>query len=73
MRKLSSEEIYTIDLKDLEKAKIIYDRASDSLHIIIDEEEADKALLLENNIVVRIKDNRIIEIEIQDIGKLVQE
>ena len=66
-------EEYVIDLKSLGNAKIIYNSVTDTLHIIIDEGEADKAMLLENNIVVRIRNGRVIEIGIPDITKIIQE
>jgi len=69
----ASDEEYLISLRGLGNAKIIYNSAVDTLHIVIDEEEADKAILLENNIIVRIKNGRVIEIEIQDISKIIQE
>uniref|UniRef100_A0A7C4FAF4 DUF2283 domain-containing protein n=1 Tax=Ignisphaera aggregans TaxID=334771 RepID=A0A7C4FAF4_9CREN len=69
----ASDEEYLISLRGLGNAKIIYNSAVDTLHIVIDEEEADKAILLENNIIVRIKNGRIIEIEIQDVSKIIQE
>ena len=67
------KEEYVVNLKALENAKIIYDSVADSLHIIIDEGEADKALLLENDIVVRIRGNNIIELIIQGISRFVRE
>jgi|UniRef100_A0A7J2TBL2 hypothetical protein len=69
----ASDEEYLISLRGLGNAKIIYNSAVDTLHIVIDEEEADKAILLENNIIVRIKNGRVIEIEIQDVSKIIQE
>ena len=69
----ASDEEYLISLRGLGNAKIIYNSAVDTLHIVIDEEEADKAILLENNIIVRIKNSRVIEIEIQDVSKIIQE
>jgi hypothetical protein len=66
-------EEYVVDLKNLGNAKIIYNSVTDTLHIIIDEGEADKAMLLENNIVVRIRNGRVIEIGIPDITKIIQE
>ncbi len=62
-----------INLKSLEKAKLIYDKVSDSIHIIIEEEDADKAVLLENNIAIRIKNGKIIEITIYDLTKILQD
>jgi hypothetical protein len=64
---------YLINLKSLGNAKFIYCSATDTLHIIMDEGDADKELLLENNVIVRIRSGRVIEIAIQEVSKIVQE
>ncbi|MEM2389253.1 MAG: hypothetical protein QW215_03325, partial [Ignisphaera sp.] len=49
----------TLDLMELEKATVIYDNITNSLHIVISDEEADEILLLENNIVVKLSQGRV--------------
>ncbi|MEM0227871.1 MAG: DUF2283 domain-containing protein [Ignisphaera sp.] len=57
----------TLDLMELEKATVIYDNITNSLHIVISDEEADEILLLENNIVVKLSQGRVISLTIQDV------
>lgn len=58
-----------LDLSELEKAIVVYDSVTNTLHIILSNEEADETILLENNIVVRICRGRVIGISIQEVLK----
>ena len=62
-----------IDISDLEKAFIQYDEASDTLYINLSDEEADEVLMLENNIVIRIKEGRLIGLTILELSRRVKE
>lgn len=57
----------TLDLMELEKATVIYDNITNSLHIVISDEEADEILLLENNIIVKLSQGRVVSLTIQDV------
>lgn len=58
-----------IDLSKLEKAIIIYDQLTDTLHINLVDEEAEETLLLENGIIVKIRNGSLIGLSIQGILK----
>lgn len=58
-----------LDLGKLEKAVIIYDRTTDTLHISLSDEEADEILLLENGVIVRIKEGILVGLSVQNISK----
>ncbi|HID80636.1 MAG TPA: DUF2283 domain-containing protein [Ignisphaera sp.] len=60
-------------LDELEHAFIRYDEISDTLYINLSNEEADETLLLENNIIVHVKNNRIIGLTILDLLRRVKE
>jgi len=66
----SEEEfIAKVDLKRLSKANFIYDDASDTLHIQISNEEPDETVMLENDIIVRLKSGLIVELAITGIKR----
>lgn len=58
-----------LDLDKLEKALIIYDRATDTLHINLSDEEADEIILLENGVIVRVKGELLVGLSVQNISK----
>lgn len=58
-----------IDLSKLEKAVIIYDQLTDTLHINLADEEAEETLLLENGIIVKIKNGSLVGLSIQGVLK----
>lgn len=58
-----------LDLIELEKATVIYDNITNSLHIVISDEEADEILLLENNIIVKLSQGRVVSLTIQDVSR----
>lgn len=60
---------FELDLDKLEKALIIYDRATDTLHITLSDEEADEVMLLENGIIVRTRGGLLIGISVQNISR----
>jgi uncharacterized protein YuzE len=62
-------KIITLDLAMLEKATIVYDQLTDTLHINLSEEEAEETILLENGIVVRVKNDKLIGLSVQSISK----
>jgi len=66
----SEEEfIAKVELKRLAKANFIYDDASDTLHIQLSNEEPDETLMLENDIIVRLKSGLIVELAITGIKR----
>jgi len=60
-------------LDELENAFIRYDELSDTLYLNLSNEEADETLLLENNIIVHVKNNRIVSLTILDLLRRVKE
>jgi len=58
-----------VDLDELEKAFVQYDEASDTLYINLSDEEPDETVLLENDIVVRIRNGRIIGLTILNLSR----
>jgi len=58
-----------LDIDMLEKATIVYDSTTDTLHINLSEEEAEEVTLLENNIIVRIKDGKLVGLSIQSVTR----
>lgn len=58
-----------MDLDELEKAFVQYDEASDTLYINLSDEEPDETVLLENDIVVRIRNGRIIGLTILNLSR----
>ncbi len=60
-------------LDELEQALVQYDESSDTLYINLSDEEADEILLLENNIVVRAKDGRVIGLTVLELSRRVKE
>ncbi|MEM1526757.1 MAG: DUF2283 domain-containing protein [Ignisphaera sp.] len=58
-----------VDLGKLEKAIVIYDQLTDTLHINLADEEAEETLLLENGIIVRIKNGSLVGLSIQGVSK----
>lgn len=65
----SPRKIVEIEVEKLEKASIIYDNSTDTLHINLSEEEADEVILLENGVIVRIKGGILIGLSIQGISR----
>jgi len=61
-----SEARKTYIIEDLDKVQVDYDRSTDTLHIVFGEgtEEADEAILTENDVGYRIKGGRIIGVTI---------
>lgn len=57
-----------LNLEDVERASLLYDPTTDMLHIILSDEEADEVILLENNLVLRLKDCRLIEIDVAGLS-----
>ena len=62
-----------IYLDELEQALVQYDESSDTLYINLSDEEADEVLLLENNMVVRVKEGRIIGLTVLELSRRVKE
>jgi len=58
-------------IEDVEKIWIEYDRQSDILYIHFGDidEEADEAILTENDIVVRVRGNKILTMSIMDFSR----
>ncbi len=59
-----SERVFV--LKDIEKVRVDYDRATDTLVITFggNSEEAEEAILTESDVGYRLKDGRVIEITV---------
>ncbi len=60
-------------MADIERIWFDYDKQNDILYINFgyNLEEADESIMTENNIVIRIKDNRIVGITVFDFSKRV--
>lgn len=58
-----------VELDKLEKALIVYDRSTDTLHINLSDEDADEVVLFENGIIVRIKSRTLIGLSIQGMTR----
>ncbi|MEM0025452.1 MAG: DUF2283 domain-containing protein [Zestosphaera sp.] len=58
-------------IRDIDQVWFEYDRQTDILYINFgyDVEEADEALLTENNVVVRIKEGRVVSLTVFDFMK----
>lgn len=58
-------------IKDIDQIWFEYDRQTDILYINFgyDIEEADEALLTENNVVVRVKEGRVVSLTVFDFMK----
>ncbi len=56
----------SIDLDELSNAVVKYDEVSDTLYIVLSDEEADETLLLPNDIVIRLARGRVISITIRN-------
>jgi len=64
----SESRRFVLDLEKLSKAIVRYDEATDTLYLVLSDEEPDETLLLENDIVVRIRGNEVIGITIRGIS-----
>uniref|UniRef100_A0A7C5YY40 DUF2283 domain-containing protein n=1 Tax=Ignisphaera aggregans TaxID=334771 RepID=A0A7C5YY40_9CREN len=67
LKSIENSKKVVLDLSELEKATVIYDSITDSLHIVLSNEEADETILLENNIIVKLNQRKIISLTIQDV------
>lgn len=67
LKPIENSKRVILDLSELEKATVIYDSITDSLHIVLSNEEADETILLENNIIVKLNQRKIISLTIQDV------
>ncbi|MEM4775549.1 MAG: DUF2283 domain-containing protein [Sulfolobales archaeon] len=58
-------------LENIDKVLVDYDRNTDTLNIVFGEgsEEAEEAILVENDVGYRIKDNRVVGITIYNLLK----
>jgi len=67
----SGAEEREIVIKNIDQVWFEYDRQTDILYINFgyDIEEADEALLTENNIVVRIKEGKVVSLTVFDFMK----
>lgn len=64
---LSLEKKALIDLIKLGQAMIVYDEMTDTLHINLVDDEADEVLMLENGVIVRLKEGFVIGFSIPNI------
>ncbi len=62
-----NERKVSIDLDKLGQAFIVYDGATDTLHITLSDEEADEVVLLENGVIVQLKKGSIIGFSIPNV------
>jgi hypothetical protein len=67
LKPIENSKRVILDLSELEKATVINDSITDSLHIVLSNEEADETILLENNIIVKLNQRKIISLTIQDV------
>ncbi len=58
-----------INLDDIEKALVLYDESLDTLYIEVPQIDAEEAILLENDIGIRIKENRVVGIIVYNVSK----
>ncbi|MEM0066154.1 MAG: DUF2283 domain-containing protein [Sulfolobales archaeon] len=66
-----SESRRVFVLENIDKVLVDYDRNTDTLNIVFGEgsEEAEEAILVENDVGYRIKDNKVIGITIYNLLK----
>lgn len=64
-----NERKVSIDLDKLGQAFIVYDGATDTLHITLSDEEADEVVLLENGVIVQLKKGSIIGFSIPNVTR----
>ncbi|MEM1623403.1 MAG: DUF2283 domain-containing protein [Sulfolobales archaeon] len=67
----TSESRRVFVLENIDKVLVDYDRNTDTLNIVFGEgsEEAEEAILVENDVGYRIKDNRVVGITIYNLLK----
>ncbi len=58
-----------ISLEDIEKAMVLYDESLDTLYIEIPQTDVEEAILLENDIGIRIKGNKLVGIIVYNVSK----
>jgi len=56
-----------IDLDELENAVIKYSDIEDALYIVLSDEEEDEMLLLSNDIVLKLRNGRVISITVRGV------
>ena len=66
---MSSEErrVVTVDLEELGNAIVNYDEVTDTLYIVLSDEEGEESLLLPNDIAIRISRGRIVSITVRGV------
>lgn len=62
-----SEKKASIDLNKLGQAFIVYDGATDTLHVTLSDEEADEVVLLENGVIVQLKKGAVIGFSLPNV------
>ncbi|WP_317896468.1 DUF2283 domain-containing protein [Pyrofollis japonicus] len=75
MNELFEKRPKKLCIKDIEKLYIEYDKQSDTLyiHFADPEEEAEEAMLIGDNIVVRIRDGEILGITVMEFMRHVEQ
>ncbi|MCC6016344.1 MAG: DUF2283 domain-containing protein [Desulfurococcaceae archaeon] len=58
-----------VDIAMLENATIVYDQVTDTLHISLSKEEAEEVILLENGVIVKIRDGKLVGLSVQGISR----
>jgi len=66
---ISEKRDLVISLDDIEKAMVLYDESLDTLYIEVPQTDAEEAILLENDIGIRIKGNRVVGIIVYNVSK----
>jgi uncharacterized protein YuzE len=61
--------IVVVDIAMLENATIVYDQVTDTLHISLSKEEAEEVILLENGVIVKIRDGKLVGLSVQGISR----
>ncbi len=64
----SLEKINNVVIEDLSKLWIEYDRQTDTLYLYFGKEEAEESLMLENDIIVLLRNKKLIGLIINDFG-----
>ncbi len=67
MSNAHSERMAQLDLEELGNAIVRYDELTDTLYLVLSNEEADETLLLPNDVVVHISKGKVIAITIRNV------
>ncbi|NPA97566.1 MAG: DUF2283 domain-containing protein [Crenarchaeota archaeon] len=66
-RRAEEGKTAVIDLEELGRAIVSYDDVTDTLYIVLSDEEGEESLLLPNDIAVRISRGRVVSITVRGV------